>query len=187
LNRRIYELGKQRFGKAADLRMTRYRSSKRTTIAVDTVMIVTLLKFCQAAEFIEDRNRHLKSLTQVSWGNTPPGGYTPTDFTQERFHLVRGHALTEYFQYLVKYQVIGFREQILCLRGQTVYISGLATATPGTTLLDHPVTLECRKMCTHCVVREIERLGQLFHRVAGTTQQRDDVAACAGKKPLVPV
>jgi hypothetical protein len=187
LNRRIYEFGKQRLGKATDLRVTRYRSSERTTIALDTVMIVTLLKFCQAAEFIEDRNRRLKSLTQVSRGNTPPGGYAPTGLTQERFHLVGGHALTEYFQYLMKYLIIGFREQILCLRGQAVDIGGLATATSGTTLLDHPVTLERSKMCTHGVVSEIERLGQFFHRVAGTTQQRDDVAACACKKPLVPV
>src|SRR5258706_7151540 len=167
--------------------MTRYGSSQRTTIALDTVITVTLLKFCQAAKFLEDRNRHLKSLTQLCWGNTQPGGQAPTDFTQERFHLVGGHALTEYFQHLVKYLVIGFREQIFCLRGQTVDIGGLATATTGTTLLDHPITLECSKMCANGVVSEIERLGQLFHRVAGTTQQRDHAAPCACQKPFVPL
>lgn len=120
MNWYMYEVGQQRLGKATDRRVTWYGSSERTTIAVNTILIVAVFKFCHAAEFIENRNCCLKSLTQVPWGNTPAGSEAVADFTQKRFHFVGWHTLAEYPQYLVEYLIIGFWEQILRLRGQTV-------------------------------------------------------------------
>jgi hypothetical protein len=66
LNRHPNQLRQERLGEATHCRMAWCHCGKRATIAADSIMTVTLFKFCHPAEFSKDLDSCLQSHTQIS-------------------------------------------------------------------------------------------------------------------------
>ena len=90
----------QRPGETADFRVARHHFGKRTTETLNKVRAITLSKFSQASEFVQNADCHLQARLQITMGRFLLLSHTPPCSPHQRLDLIRIHLLTKYLQQL---------------------------------------------------------------------------------------